>query len=85
VTPRYFDHLFWWPTCYHKPSAITPFGSHIDYPVSSFNDIQIVLDNHDSISLIDKPVKDSQQTANIFKVQTRSRLVKDVDGVTGGL
>ena len=39
--------------------------------------------NHDHrVALVDKPVENSQQFANVFEVKTGGRFVKDVDGVT---
>ena len=42
------------------PTAISAFGAHVDQPVSRLNNIEVVLDHEDRITLINKPMEDHQ-------------------------
>ena len=43
-----------------------------------------MLDHDHRIALVNEPVEDSQQLADVLEVEAGGRLVEDVDGVTGG-
>ena len=47
--------------------------------VGGFHDIQIVFDHHDRIALIDQFMKHFQQLSHILEMQTRRRLVQDIE------
>ena len=43
-----------------------------------------MLNDEHGVALVDKTAQHREQTADIFKVQTRRRFIEQVDGVTGG-
>src|ERR1700741_4003741 len=59
-------------------AAGSAFGAEIDDPVGSFYYIEIMLDDHDSITLVSQTMNDFQQQCDVVKVQTGGRLVQDV-------
>ncbi len=60
-------------------------GSQVDDPVGRLDDVEVVLDHDDRVSLCRKAVEDLQQLANVVKMQTGGRLIEDVERLTGPL
>ena len=62
------------------------FGAQVDDPVGRLDHVQIVLDDDDRVSLLDKAVEDLEQLVDVVEVQAGRRLVEDVERlpVSGG-
>ena len=56
--------------------------SHLDYPVGRADDVGVVLYDDDGVALVHEFVEHFEQDANIFEMQSRSRLVEDVKRAT---
>ena len=66
------------------PAAlVSPLGSEVDQPVRGLDDVEVVLDHHHRVPGRDEPLQDLEELPDVFEVQTRGRLVEDVDGVPG--
>ena len=51
--------------------------------VRASNDIQVVLDDHDRVALVDQLVEHVEQLARVLEVQAGRRLIEDVDRASG--
>ena len=72
-------HLFG-RTCRHDLSAaLAAFWSHVNEIVSHLDDVEVMLDNHHGVSFLHQAVQDGDEHAYIFKVQSRGRLVENVE------
>ena len=65
-------------------AAATAFGAHVDNPVGTLDDVQVVLDGDDAIALVHQRLQHGEQLADVFKVQAGGRLVQHVDGAAVG-
>ena len=71
----------WRACCDDLPTAGASFGPQINNPVSGFDDVQIVLDDDDGVAAIPEPMQHLKELPYVVKVQTRSGLIKDIEGV----
>lgn len=62
---------------------VAALGAEIDDVVSGFHDFEVVLDNDDSIALIYQRMQDLEQASYVFEVQSRSRLIQDIERLAG--
>ncbi len=58
--------------------------AQVDDPVGVLHHVQIVLDHDHGVARIHQPRQHAQQLINVREVQTRGRLIKNVQGATGG-
>ena len=65
-------------------AAEATLGPDVDDPVGVLDDVEVVLDDDDRVALVDEALEDVEQLADVLEVQTRRRLVEDVDGASGG-
>ena len=68
---------------YDGAAAAATFRPHIDDVVGYFDDVQVVLNDDDGVTLVNEFVEDFQQVADILKVEARGRFIQDVDGASG--
>ena len=68
----------------NRSSLVATLRTEIDHPICGPNHVQIVLDDNDSIAIIDQAVEHIQQTLDIGKMQAGGRLVQNVDRISGG-
>src|SRR5262245_44781006 len=68
----------------HAAALLAPLGTEIDDPIGGFDHVQVVLDDHHGIALLDEPVQHLQQLLDVGEVQPRGRLVQDVERAAGG-
>src|SRR5699024_12746236 len=54
------------------------------YPVSGFNDIQIMFDGNHRIAFFHQPIEHHQKFADVFEVQPCNGLIQDIHRFTGG-
>ena len=78
-----FCHVFRCARGNDLPAAGTTLGPQINEPVSCFDDIQIVLNDHHRIAAVSEPVEHFEKLPDIFKVETSRGLVKNIECVTG--
>ena len=64
-------------------AAVAAFGTEVDNPVGRLDDIEIVLDHNDRVAQIDETIENAEQLADVVEVQTRRRLIEDVNGLAG--
>ena len=73
-----------WRTGRHEPAA--PFagvGTKISDPVSTLDDVQIVLDDQHRMTGVHEPLEDLEQHAHIVEVQASRRLVEEEEDAKG--
>lgn len=64
-------------------AAAAAFRPKINDPVRRFDDIQVVLNDHDGVALIAQLVQNVQQLLDIGKVQPRRRLIENIQRLAG--
>ena len=76
---------FFWGAGGDDVSAVNvaALGAEIDDVVGGFHDLEIMLDNDDSITLIYQRVKYLKQAPHVFEVQPGGRLVQDIKRLAG--
>ena len=65
--------------CNDPAPSFAAFGTEIDDPIRALYDIEVVLDDEDSIAHIYKAMQDIEQTAYIFEMEARRGLVENVE------
>ena len=60
---------------YDLPTSRATLGPQINDPVSCFDHIKIVFDDCHRIATVPQTMEDLQQLANIFKMESRCRLI----------
>jgi hypothetical protein len=65
-------------------AAVAAFGPEIQQPVGGLDDLEIVLDHHHGVALVDQLVEHFQQLLDVVEVQAGGRLVEDVERAAGG-
>src|SRR4051812_4911712 len=58
--------------------------AHVDEPVGALDDVEVVLDDDDGVALVDKPLENPEQLADVLEVQTGGRFVEHVDRAASG-
>ena len=59
-------------------STVSSFGSHVDHPVRELDDVEVVLDQQNRVSLLDEPIHHLGELSDVVEVESRRRLVHDV-------
>src|SRR5690606_29596856 len=59
------------------------FGAQVEDPVGDLDDIEVVLDHHDAVALVDEALEDFEELADVFEVEAGGRLVEDVERLPG--
>src|SRR6266550_3069081 len=65
------------------PTRVTGSRSQLDHPVGSLDDVQMVLDHQHGVAGVDQPVEHAAQRSDVVEVQSRRRLVEDVELAPG--
>lgn len=55
------------------------FGSDVDDMVGDLDDVEVVLDDDDGVAALHEFVQHLQQQADIFEMESRRRLVEDIE------
>ena len=76
-------HLFRRSGCNDGSASLTAFRSQINDIVSGFDNIQIMLNDQHRVACIANPLQDVQQARHIIAVQSRCRLVQNIEGFAG--
>src|SRR5450631_2503812 len=83
VTPRRLDDILRRAPGDDFAAAVAAFGAEVDYPVRGLDDLEIVLDDDDGISLRHQLVQHLQQFLDVVEMQAGGRLVQDVERAAG--
>jgi len=67
----------------HRTAAVTTLGAEVDHPVGGLYDVEVVLDHAHGVALVDQPLQDVQQLADILEMQSRGGLVENVERMPG--
>ena len=59
--------------------AGAPLGAEVDHPVGPLHNVEVVLDDEDSVAGIDEPLEDDEELADVGHVEPGRRLVEDVE------
>src|SRR6185437_15240036 len=70
------------PARHDRAAFQTTLGSEIDDVIGCLDDIEIVLDHEDRVATIHQRVQNLEQHAHILEVQTRGRLVQNVESAS---
>src|SRR5215470_15148718 len=65
-------------------AAFAAFGAEVDHPIGRFNHVQVVLDDDHGVAQVYESLQHVEQLAHVLEMQTRGRLVQDVDGAARG-
>jgi hypothetical protein len=66
----------------YAPTSFTAFGSEVDDPVGTLDDFQVMLDHDNGVPGINKALQDLEQAIYVREVQTRRRLIQDIERAT---
>ena len=69
----------WCAFSHDLPTTVAPFGTDVDDPVGSLDDVQIVLDDNDTVALLDQLMQHLKELADILKMEAGRRLVQNVE------
>ena len=61
------------------------FRAEIDDPIGCFDDIQVVLDDHQRIARVHELVEDCEELLDVFKMKPRGRFIHNIEDVFRGL
>ena len=65
-------------------AAVAPLRAKVDEVVGALDDVQIVLDDEHGVARVDKALQNLKELFHIVRVETRGRLVEDIDGAPRG-
>ena len=60
-------------------------GANLDQPVGGFEDVEIVFDDDDAVSVIDERLKDGEETFDVVAVQAGGGFVEEEQGSGGSV
>ena len=75
--------FFWRALGNDLAAAVTSLGPKVEDPVGGFDYIEIMLDDHNGIPLIDQCMKHVEQLANIVEMQSGGWFIEDIQGLAG--
>ena len=81
VTFLVLRHSFRCSTDHQAATSTTTFRSHVDYVISKFDDIKVMLDDKNGIAPVDKFLQYIHKDPNILKMQAGCRFIKDIKGL----
>src|SRR3989442_1489735 len=65
------------------PARVAGARSQLDHPVGPLDDVEMVLDDEHAVAGVDEPVEHAAQRSDVVEVQSRRRLVEDVELAPG--
>ena len=75
ASPIIDEHL-WTPLEDQLASSLARFRPKIDHPIDHADDLEIVLDDHHRIALVDESIQQIHQLIDIIEVQAGCRFVE---------
>ena len=82
VTTLRLGDYFRRPCSNDQTTTTSALRTQVDDPIGSLNDIKAVFNYQNRISLINETRQNRQKSTNIFKMQTCSWLIQQVDRMT---
>ena len=76
-------NLFWRTGNNYRSSAVATLWTHINNTVSHLNDIQVVLNNKNGVTRINKTLKNNNKLSDILKMKASCWLVQNIKSFTG--
>ena len=76
-----FGNFFGRAHRYDRTAAVAPLGTEIDDMIRRFDNVKIMLDHKHGIAVLTKTVQNGEQLFHVCRMQSRCRLVKDIDGL----
>ena len=77
-------HLFGRAFGHDHAALDAAFGAEVDDPVGGLDDVEIMLDHDHAVALLDEPMEDFEELADVVEMQAGGGLVQDVERVAGG-
>ena len=65
-------------------ALVAALGAEVDDPVGGLDDVEVVLDDHDRVSLVHQLVEHLKQPLHVLEVEARGRLVEQVERAARG-
>src|SRR5690606_18741871 len=75
-------YLLWRSTGKYFATPTSSFGTYVNNIISCFYNVQVVLYHYHCVTPVYQFVENLKQYPDIFKVQSCSRLIKDIEGLT---
>ncbi len=79
----YKEELLSWSSKNEIPSLISPFRSDVDDGISIGDDVEIMFDHDDTISLLYQSIEDIEEFLHIREVESSCRLIEDIESLSG--
>lgn len=57
------------PFGYHEPSAYAAFGPQVDYPIRTFDDIEVVFDEDNGVALLNERIEGGHELLDVLEMQ----------------
>jgi len=77
-------HLLWRAFGHDHSALDATFGAEVDDPVGGLDDVEIMFDHDHAVALLDEPVEDFEELADIVEMEAGGGLVQYVERVAGG-
>ena len=84
VAARFLCNLLGRAFRHNLPAFDPAFGTQIDDPVCGFDDVEIMFDDDDAVTLLDEAVENLEEFADIFEMQAGGGLVQNVERLSSG-
>ena len=84
ITPLHLHHVFGRPHSNDLPSPHAAVRPQIQNPIRRLDDVEIMLDYHHGVALVDEAVENFEELAHILEMEAGGRLVEDVERLSGG-
>src|SRR5690606_33883160 len=85
VARRVFGDFFGGALGHDRAPALAAFGAHVDHPIRAGDEVDVVLDEHDRVARVAQAEQRVREELDVREVQSRRRLVEDVQGSARGL
>ena len=77
--PLLTSDVLWGTGRYDFAAFDTALWTEVDHPIGRFDNVQVVLNDNDSVALFDQRVEHFEQLAHVLEVQPGGGLVEDVE------
>ena len=84
ITPLHLHHVLGRADRDDLPAAHAAVWPQVQDPVRRLDDVEIMLDHHDGVALVDKAVEHFEELAHILEMEAGGRLVEDVERLSSG-
>ncbi len=74
-----FNYVFWGALSHEDAALVTAFGTHVDEVVAALDDVEVVLDDEDSVALFDETLQDFEEASDVVEVKTGCWFVQYIE------